>query len=364
MKTKINRVNLLANLSPKTLESVPIAPGVDLSAIKDGDSNPMEVVVEIPASKSKRGWVYQPAALRDIVEKVNTDTLNGFLGHQKAENVDTEFPDIQTHWIGAIFDDASNTAFFRGVIDPTATKLKRWIKAKRIKQVSIFGRPKLQTIQGEINVVGYEPMSIDWTPLDRPGMPTQVVVIGEMATMYDSTVDSILFDGEIEEVELGKEEEDNGGKKIVTKEEVLAELKTKFTAGEILLADVQPIVGEIASVTPALLEVVGEMSIEDVRAAITLKAESDTAAEKKVFGEMVQGVIDAKITSPVAKKFVSDLFAPVGKTKEELVGELDTFLAKESISTALNKMFDTTSIFHRGAADNHADNVRVKRVQV
>jgi len=38
------------------VNDIPLAPWADLQALKAGDPEPMEVVVEIPAGKSKRGW--------------------------------------------------------------------------------------------------------------------------------------------------------------------------------------------------------------------------------------------------------------------------------------------------------------------
>lgn len=40
------------------LDDIPLAAGVDVNELKKGDEDPLEVVVEIPASKSKRGWNY------------------------------------------------------------------------------------------------------------------------------------------------------------------------------------------------------------------------------------------------------------------------------------------------------------------
>lgn len=163
------------------VSEVPLASWADIQALKAGDPEPMEVVVEVPAGKSKRGWNYKPEALKAIVGEIMSQGLPGFRGHQKAENVDTEFPQPVTHWVGAKFDDKANKAYFRGVVDKSDPDLKRWIKAKTIRQVSIFGYPKLQKAAGETNVVGYKPLSIDWTPLGRAGMPTAVVATGEMA---------------------------------------------------------------------------------------------------------------------------------------------------------------------------------------
>lgn len=160
---------------------IPLNPEIDLAALKSGDSEPMEVVVEVPAGKSKRDWNYKPEAIKAIVGEVMSQGLSGFLGHQKPENVDTEFPVPVTHWIGAKWDDATNKGYFRGVVDKAAADLKRWIKARAIKTVSIFGIPKLAKVAGETQVVDYKPLSIDWTPLGRAGMPTAVVATGEMA---------------------------------------------------------------------------------------------------------------------------------------------------------------------------------------
>src|SRR5690606_29261376 len=46
------------------------------------------------------------------------------------------------------------------------------------------------TVGGEQHVVGYKPLSIDWTPLNRPGMPTEIVAIaaGEMDAIIPGTL--------------------------------------------------------------------------------------------------------------------------------------------------------------------------------
>lgn len=161
----------VSNIKPS---DIPVANGVDLETMKSMDDDPLEVVVEIPATKSKRGWNYTSNSLKDIVDYTNSNTLNGFLGHQKAENVSTEFVPPVTHWIGA--EMKGNKAYFRGLIDADAKNLKRWIRTKRIQEVSIYGFPKLKrNAKGEMDVIGYEPLSIDWTPLHRPGMPTKIV---------------------------------------------------------------------------------------------------------------------------------------------------------------------------------------------
>lgn len=177
-----------------SVEEVPVSSAVNVEALRADDDDPLEVVVEIPAGKSKRGWDYLPRALQDIVDVVNAEGLPGYEGHQDPENVDWEFRTPVTHWVGAKFQDGK--AYFRGIIDKAASDLKRWIRGGIIKTVSIWGIPKLAYENGETKVIGYEPFSIDWTPPRRAGMPTRIVAVGEMDTIgeMDGSLESLMED--------------------------------------------------------------------------------------------------------------------------------------------------------------------------
>lgn len=175
-------IALTARLSGEmSVEDIPIAGWANTDALKKGDDDPLEVVMAVPAGKSTRGWNYTENALNSIVGEVNSVGLPGFLGHQKAENVATEFPQPVTHWIGAKMQNG--VAYFRGLIDKSAPDLKRWVRGKAVSQVSIYGYPQLQqnAVTGETDVTDYKGLSIDWTPLNRAGMPTSVAALsGEM----------------------------------------------------------------------------------------------------------------------------------------------------------------------------------------
>lgn len=175
-------IALTAHISGEmSVEDIPVAGWANTDALKKGDDDPLEVVMAVPAGKSTRGWNYTENALNSIVGEVNSVGLPGFLGHQKAENVATEFPQPVTHWIGAKMQDG--VAYFRGLIDKSAPDLKRWVRGKAVSQVSIYGYPQLQqnAVTGETDVTDYKGLSIDWTPLNRAGMPTSVAALsGEM----------------------------------------------------------------------------------------------------------------------------------------------------------------------------------------
>lgn len=157
---------------------IPLAPGINVLMLKEGDPDPMEVVVEIPSGTSTRGWEYGRVVIRHLAEQLMQKPVAGFLGHQKSENLESEFPTPVTHWVGAIYKDGKT--YVRGVIDKAAGDLKRWIRANVINQVSIFGHMATEVRDGKTHVTSVELLSIDWVPLDRAGMNTRVVAVGEM----------------------------------------------------------------------------------------------------------------------------------------------------------------------------------------
>ena len=345
---------LFGNLSGEMkTDEVPLAPGVDLEAFKKEDDDFMEVVVEIPAGPSTRGWNYTKFALQSIVDKVMRNTLAGFLGHQRPEDVKNEFKPPVTHWVGAKMEGES--AIFRGVIDKSAPDLKRWLRTGRIKQVSIFGYPKLQTSNGETQVVDYDALSIDWTPLDRAGMPTKIVAMS--GEMWD-------VDGK------GPEGYENnyGGAKQVTPDELLKELgkmvnnkqiTNPMIAGEIGLS-VEQIAGEMDSTwleskyeaeeqleeVSKVLGISGEMDVvEAAKKAAEAVKEKEEADFQKLVGEM----IDERIQSDAVKKDIHNPETQIGKLfsyhaktidpamkTEEIAGELDSFLADKVVKSIID----------------------------
>lgn len=362
-------------------EDIPAATSVNIDELKKGDDDPLEVVVEIPASKSKRGWNYTANSLRNIVDAVNSSTLNGFLGHQKPEDVSNQFLPPVTHWVGAKM--VGEIAYFRGVVDAAATDLKRWIRSGRIKQVSIFGMPKIQKVAGETNVVGYKPMSIDWTPLDRAGMNTRIVAMS--GEMWDLDGDG----------PSGEMDNDKGGN-AMNPEEVLAALKTMLGNKQITIPMIagemgwkpEEVAGEVDSkwvsgVTATIdklkkvedaLGVSGEMDIVTIAtdAAKALK-QQEAAGFEKVVGEMIA----KKIESDAIKKDIADEKTVIGKlwsyhaagikpdmTDEQLAGEMDSFLADDSVKSIISNYHKDAPYRHMQSAGGQTGGLKTKRVSL
>ena len=316
------------------VEDVPLAPWADLQALKAGDPEPMEVVVEIPAGKSKRGWNYRPEALQKIVGEVMNQGLPGFLGHQKPEDVDSQFPTPVTHWVGALWKDGK--AYFRGVVDKAAADLKRWIKAKTIRTVSIFGVPKLQQVGGETHVVDYRPLSIDWTPLGRAGMPTSIVAVGEM--------DEIIIGGEKNPMnwkEIVAQLKQMLASKEVTVGQIVGEMgwKAQEVAGEIDAAWLKEVTGAVETLgkVKEALGVTGEMDVievaEEARKALDEKAMAD---REKLIDEVLKEKVAGEMAQALVKKMLQ---VPEGATKEQVAGEINKLLEDETVKATISKLY-------------------------
>jgi hypothetical protein len=315
------------------VEDVPLAPGVDLDALKAGDDDPMEVVVEIPAGRSKRGWNYTPQVIQKIAGEVATKTASGFLGHQKPEDVDHQFPMPVTHWVGALYQNGK--AYIRGVVDASAKDLKRWIKAGRVKQVSIYGLPTLQQASGETQVVDYQLLSIDWTPLDRAGMPTSVVAIGEMTDFIE------------------RPNITGGGK--MTLQEILNALKgmavtPKQVIGEMgwsLDAVAKDADNDAWSKMQAAVKAVGEMetlfgvnSIDDLNKAVKAARDMQLAAARAQRDNMIDKVIGEMVAVEAARPIIKRLLnVPDDAKEEDIKKAIGEILAQDDIKQAMEVVF-------------------------
>lgn len=345
------------------IQDIPLAPGVDLAALKAGDIEPLEVVVEIEPGKSKRGWNYLPKTLQGIVQTVATGTTAGFLGHQKPEDVNTEFRDPVTHWVGAKWENGK--AYFRGVVDKASPDLKRWIKTQRVKQVSIFGIPTLQTVKGETQVVDFGLMSIDWTPLDRNGMPTRVVAVGEMDEIVKPNKEGRLTMTLKELMEalkaLGVSPKVVMGEMGWTQEDVIEEaIKNNMKAmGEMAaLLGTQSADGltnavkDILAKQEAAAKIIGEMLttfgidpktekaadllVGAVKEAQRVAAEQHTKAKDVLVNEVVGEMVVAETARPIIKRMIT---IPDGADKEKIKQIVGEMLAQEDVKKILGGLF-------------------------
>lgn len=326
---------------------IPLAAGVDVEKLRNADDDPLEVVVEIPATKSKRGWNYTKESLKDIVDYTKANTLNGFLGHQKAEDVSTQFVPPVTHWIGA--EMREDKAYFRGMIDAAAKDLKRWVRTGRIQEVSIFGYPKLKKdkTSGEMDVVGYDPLSIDWTPLHRPGMPTSIIGM------------------EMEDKNKGKE----GGNEDMTFEELMSKLKELIKDGKASKEGIAKSLGlklekendpeDKNKKQDKKDKTSGEMDEVIEKALKMLEKQSKTEQV-----ETIDNLIKKKVTGEMAQGLVKKMLKVSDDADEDVIsGEIDSVLNDELVKTLIsNQHLDTGT--GTGGPGSNTGSLKVKKTRI
>lgn len=326
---------------------IPLAAGVDVDKLRAADEDPLEVVVEIPATKSKRGWNYTKESLKDIVDYTKANTLNGFLGHQKAEDVSTQFVPPVTHWIGA--EMRGDKAYFRGMIDAAAKDLKRWVRTGRIQEVSIFGYPKLKKASsGEMDVVGYDPLSIDWTPLHRPGMPTSIIGM------------------EMDDKNKGKE----GGNNNMTFEELMSKLKELINDGK---ASKESIAKSLGMKIEKEKDPEGGDNKQDKKDKTS--GEMDEVIEKamKLFEEQnktkqvetIDNLIKKKVTGEMAQGLVKKILKVSDDAEEDVIsGEIDSLLNDELVKSIISNQHLDTGTGTGGSGNNKSSSLKVKKTRI
>jgi len=160
---------------------VPVAKGVDIKALTEGDPDPMFVVVEaLNETVSKNNREYDTATIKSIAEQINNIKPDAYVGHIKDEERAYKNPQSKTIWIGAkvMKIDGKNRLFVKGYVLPYAKELKQYLKAAKAigKQVavSIYGlaREVLDPISKIKKVVDFRLESIDWARSGAAGVDT------------------------------------------------------------------------------------------------------------------------------------------------------------------------------------------------
>jgi len=347
---------------------VPLAPGVNLLALKAADADPMEVVVEIPSGLSARGWEYGKVVIRHLAGQIMQKPVAGYLGHQKSENLDYEFPTPVTHWVGAIYRDGS--AFVRGVVDKAASDLKRWIRANAINQVSIYGYMTTEERDGRTHVTSIELLSIDWVPLDRAGMNTRVVAVGEMNNRgRTETMTLAEIFGELRK--LGIKPAQILGEMGWDAKTVAKEMNWEFEkiASEIgseqwkSAEEAQEVLGEVREA----LKLNKESKNADILAAVKTAHEAQskllTAEHDRLVDKVIGEMVSTELARPLVKRMLKIDAAADETAIKAAVGEM---LKDETLKKALGEIFKDTSITPKSAERGitHSGNYTTKKVSI
>lgn len=155
--------------------NIPLAEGVDLAKLTEGDDDPLFVTIDAlttTISTNKRRWTIDElnSVARQIIEK----KPDGYLGHLTEAERATKHPEAVTIWIGAkvIKYRGKERLFIKGYVLPKADSFRDYLRraknaGKKIA-VSVYGQA-IQIWNDAIKAYdmrGFTLESIDWA---RPG---------------------------------------------------------------------------------------------------------------------------------------------------------------------------------------------------
>lgn len=337
----------IAVLTPAEADTadVPFADGFDIEALKLVDENPVFATVKIRASHGDQGKgpLYDEALLQKLEQQFQTKRPPGYKGHQRAEDVEWQYREPVTVWVGAKYgvgEDGRGELLVKGYIPPTAGDLRTQLGlaqagADMVNSVSIFGMREVD--KSSNRVMDFDLWSLDWTPKGRAGMETELVgVSGEQAKEEEMTREEVIASLTADDLP----------------EALVSQLKEQGkaeVAGEISLAGEMRVILELDDADP-------ESVVEAVR-GLTSKAKADELEAR------VDDIIDgSEITAEMAKEAVRDFVlstVSADSTDEDIAGEISNALDKPYIKT----LVDGTSIpVVSGGAGKQKDDARLGTV--
>lgn len=326
------------------------AKGAALATAAEDDKPEFPVVrVEEGWSNSRRLW--DASELDSIAAQTNALEPVGHLGHIKAEDAATAFPEPQTAWFGAVtrteasqdkarIGEMVKVAYFAGYNLPGA-KVRGYLKTRTVKGISWWGSAELIKVPGKgVQVKGFQLKALDWARKLAEGMPTSAVV-SIASEMEDKDMAKDLAQVTPEEF---KAENPNGYALLV------AEIEAKSTAK----------IGEMETKLDAAKT--DQDTLNEVRSTLKLKDGDDLlsvlATAMTKLGEKAKFALDAALDKVLAEKVpdeekrklvkrllpVAEMESKLSDTAEDdaekLVGEMvdDSFDKDELIKQTVGEM--------------------------
>lgn len=311
----------IAILTPAESEGVdvPFADGFDLEALKAVDETPVFATVKIRASNGDQGKgpLYDEELLQKLEAQFNTKRPPGYKGHQRAEDVEWQYREPVTAWVGAKYQtgsDGKGELLVKGYIPPTAGDLRTQLElakagADMVNSVSIFGMRSVDTKSNR--VADFDLWSLDWTPKGRAGMETELVgVSGEQAKEEEMTREEVIASLTADDIPAA----------LVTE---LMERGKAEVAGEVSLAGEMRVILELDDADP-------DAVVETVRGLV---ADNKADQLKDRIDEAIEG---SEITAEMVKEAVRDHLVhaiSIDSTDEDIAGEISAALDKPYIKT-------------------------------
>jgi len=171
-------------------QSVPLAEGIDLSTLTEGDDAPMFLTLPIATETTSRNGVkYQSKDVKRIVSAINNREIIGQKGHLTEAERSHRFDTPALFWVGATLDE-SGVAWGKAYIPRTAQDVREYVRVAKAMNAkigtSIYGTAEINDLH---EIVGDSLMleQIDLVNPSRVGVPqaTGVPIITQESIQTD-----------------------------------------------------------------------------------------------------------------------------------------------------------------------------------
>lgn len=318
---------------------VPLAEGVELAELTEGDDNPMFITLPIAFVATSRNQVnYAEKDVLRIVSAVNTRNVVGNLGHLPEWERPYTFDIPPLRWVGAIYNADTRTAWGKAYVLPTAREVRDYIRASKGANAeigtSIYGYADVD-VDG--NIVGETLVleNIDLAHPARLGMP----MAARIPHITQETVkENVQESDSSQETDMGANKPQEETQGVISETETalrtqvseltdqVRALTTKIGEAETRLKDLNKVVemlGNPADVVLALqakLAETADLSKENLR---LLESAIVTEVAKKVVAESVRPTIEAMVNAQKPTRY------------SDMLVVLENVLAQEHIKLLL-----------------------------
>ena len=321
---------------------IPVAPGVDMDALTDGDDDPMFVTLPVGARNavSGNGLVWDDSLVTSVLEQINGKRPSGIMGHIREGEESTAFPMPVVHWIGAQL--LGDLLWAKGYVVPgPAREFVRRMKALGGKiATSIYGSGKKVPIDGDdtkYRVEQFNLEQVDLAPWERAALKLS----GEfMVTAEMQGSSNYIATNNVEVTDMG------------TKDEIIAQLQVADIpdgirkaivaeyekANEIVAlresaAKMDQVVSELTEAKSRIAEL--EASVKELTDKAT-EAEAEKAKAEAAIAEYQKNEFDLAFKALVAEQVELEPLRPiVERVVLAQMGERDAEKAKELLKEYL-----------------------------
>lgn len=167
----------ITSLFRGSFPDVPLAEGVDLAELTEGDAKPFFITLPIAEknAQSLNGRTYPPEEVQRVANAVNQERIGGILGHLRDDQRPYVYEIPVIHWVGALFE--GNTLWTKGYVPQTQPALREFmriaVKTKARTGTSVYGTAEVGD-DGTVHNLKVE--SIDIAHADRVGIPMTAAV--------------------------------------------------------------------------------------------------------------------------------------------------------------------------------------------